>query len=129
VANLRDRIILFPRYTTLAGARDFMTLPINVTAYERGDVVIWIGDIVGPTTPGPVGAAFEESTDQVHWATCGGTGSGTLTAGSETTLGPQFTKPWMRFLMSVAAGAGGDPVLSCYAVGWLERRKGASPPP
>ena len=129
MANLRDRIILFPRYTTFAGDRDWTTLAINVTGYERGDVTIWIGDIVGPTTPGLVSAVFQESTDQVHWATCGGTGSGTLTAGTETTLKPEFTKAWMQFKIVIDAGVGGDPVVSCYAVGYLERRKGAGPPP
>jgi hypothetical protein len=128
VANLRDRIILFPRYTTFAGDQDWTTLPINVTAYESGDVRIWIGDIVGVTTPGPVAARFEESTDQVRWTTCGGTGSSSLAEGQETALAPLFTKAWMRLLISVQAGAGGKPSVSCYAVGYLERRKGASPP-
>ncbi len=128
MANLRDRVILFPRYTTFAGDRDFTTLPINVTGYESGDVMIWIGDVVGVTTPGPVSAAFEESTDQVRWTTCGGSGSGTLTEGQETRLVPTLAKPWMRLRLTVGAAIGGDPIVSCYAVGYLERRKGASPP-
>lgn len=128
MANLRDRIILFPRYTTFAGDRDWTTLPINVTGYESGDVMIWIGDVVGVTTAGPVSAAFEESTDQVRWTTCGGTGSGTLAEGQETGFAPLLAKPWMRLRINVGAAIGGDPVVSCYAVGYLERRKGASPP-
>ncbi len=128
MANLRDRIILFPRYTTFAGDRDWTTLPINVTAYEAGDVMIWIGDVVGVTTPGPVAAVFEESTDQVRWTTCGGTGSATLAQGLETPLLPALAKPWMRLRINVQPGSGGDPIVSCYAVGYLKRRKGASPP-
>jgi len=129
VANLRDRIILFPRYTTFAGDRDWTTLPINVTAYEAGDVRVWIGDVAGVTTAGPISAVFEESTDQVKWTTCGGTGSAALAEGQETALAPLFTKPWMRLRINVQPAIGGDLVVSCYAVGYLERRKGASPPP
>jgi hypothetical protein len=128
VGNLRDRIILFPRYTTFAGEADFTTLPINVTAYEAGDVMVWIGDVVGPTVPGIVTAIFEESTDQVRWSTCGGAASGALTSGQETQLEPELAKPWMRLRVEIGPGTGGDPVVSCYAVGYLERRKGASPP-
>lgn len=129
MANLRDRIILFPRYTTFAGDRDWTTLPINVTSYESGDVRIWIGDVTGVTTAGPINAVFEESTDQVTWTTCGGTGSAALTEGQETALAPQLAKPWMRLRIDVEPAVGGDPVVSCYAVGYLERRKGARPPP
>ena len=129
MANLRDRIILFPRYTTFAGDRDWTTLPINVTSYEGGDLRIWIGDVAGVTMAGPITAAIEESTDQATWSTCGGTGSAALAEGVEVALAPTFTKPWMRLRINIQPAIGGDPVVSCYAVGYLERRKGASPPP
>lgn len=127
MGNVRDRIILFPRYTTLAGAGDFRTLPINISGYESGDVMIWIGTIVGPTSGGGVTGTFEESTDQVHWTECDGT-SPALVSGQEVQFLPNFTKPWMRLTMSVALGVGNDPVVSSYAVGYLQRRKGARPP-
>jgi hypothetical protein len=127
VGSVRDRIILFPRYTTFAGEDDFTTLPMNVTAYESGDVMAWIGDVVGPTIPGIVTAVFEESTDLVRWTTCAGTASSALTSGQETQLLPALEKPWMRLRINVGPGTGGEPVVSCYAVGYLERRKGAGP--
>ena len=127
MANQRDRIILFPRYTTFAGAMDFATVPINVTSYEAGDVVVWIGDVVGPIPPGPVVPFFEESTDQVRWTVCDGASPVPLASGQETQFLPELRKPWMRLRISVGSGAGADPVVSCYAVGYLERRKGASP--
>lgn len=128
MANLRDRIIFFPRYTTFAGDRDWTTLSINVTSYESGDVMVWIGDVIGAPPPVTVTAFFEESVDQVAWSTCSG-GTGTLTEGQETQFLPTLVKPWMRLRIRVGPGVGGDPTVSCYAVGYLERRKGARPPP
>jgi hypothetical protein len=128
VASRRDRIILFPRYTTLAGTGDFTTVPIDVTSYESGDVAAWMGEVVGPTTPGVVAAFFEESTDQEGWTTCGGTGTLALVSGQEAELAPVLRKPWMRFRINVASGVGGSPpVLTVYAVGYLQGRKGAGP--
>lgn len=129
MANQLDKIILFPRFTTFAGDRDWRTLPFNATAYQSGDVMAWIGDILGPTVAPVVTATFEESTDQVWWTPCGGTASATLTEGQETRLQPTFTKPWVRFTVNVQPGLDGAPFFSAYVVGTLERRKGARPPP
>ena len=124
MANVRDRAIFFPRYTTFAGDDTFTTLPVNVTAYEAGDVTVKIGTIVGPTAGGSVSAVFEESTDQETWTTCAGSASAVLGSGDEARLTPGLAKAWLRLKVVVTKGTAGDlPVVTGYATGFLERRR------
>lgn len=124
MANIRDRIILIPRYTTYAGASSFTTEPLNVSAYESGDVLFWLGKIVGPA-PGNSGVTvrFEESSDQMSWTLCGGTSTATLTPSSEWQFTPTFTKAWFRLKITLNTADANEPVATCYATGYLERRR------
>lgn len=118
MANVRDRLILLPRFSTLAGAGDFTTQAINVSAYEGADVSVWMGRMVG--AGGSATATVQESTDQAVWVTCAGTSEVALSDNSEQTLTPTFARPWMRLKVNLAGTA---PVMTCYAVGYLEKRR------
>jgi hypothetical protein len=121
--GVRDRIILFPRYTTLAGPGDFTTQPINVAAYSGGDITLWLGGVV-TSGGGSISGDFtiEESTDQAVWWACAG-GTATLSAGNSTTLSPTFTRAWLRIKFTMAPAGDALAVSTVYATGFIERRR------
>jgi len=124
MAGKRDRAILMPRYTTLAGDGDYTSIPIDVSAYEGGELVAWRGKLVGPDAgTGSVSVTFQESSDQVTWSICAGTASGTLSENTETQFVPAFKMAWMRVKVTLTAGTGDLPIVSCYVVGYLTRRR------
>ena len=120
MAGMRDRLILFPRYTTLAGGGNFTTLPINVSAYEGGEVRIWMGS---PVHNGTFEAVIQESTDQDSWTTCAGNSSQSLAANVEKLFDPTFSKAWMRLKIASNPAGSPEPVFTVYAVGYVEKRR------
>jgi len=118
--SVRDRVILLPRFTTLAGVENFDTQPMNVAAYESGEIAVWMGPLLGT---GTVTAEFQESTDGVVWSQCGGSASSLVTPQTEILLTPEFSKAWMRLRMILNIGTGDSPIATVYAVGNLDKRR------
>lgn len=120
MASTRDRIILLPRFTTLAGEENFATQGMNVSAYESAEISIWMGRIVGE---GTVTAEIEESTDGVVWSACAGTSSSGLTPQTEVVLTPSFSKAWMRLVVKLIPGVDLSPIITMWALGFADKRR------
>jgi len=124
MGNIRDRIILIPRYTTYAGASSFTTEPLDVSGYQSGDIRVFTGKIVGPAPGnGAVSVAFQESSDQVNWANCSGSSAGNQTDDMEVRYVPTLTKAWFRMKITLSTGDANEPIVTCFATGFLERRR------
>ena len=121
MAGQQTPLVLLPRYTTYAGASTFLTLAMDVTEYSSASVNVWRGKLLGTDTP-TVAFSLEESSDQVNWTACAGSGVTDFDPGQEdeeqrvATLG----KRWFR--LKVVLG-GTTPAVTCWAVGFLEQRE------
>lgn len=117
-------LVMVPRYTAYAGATEFTTIGMDVTAYERSILNVWMAPLVGETTPAPTLAiAFEESTDQVVWSACDTSPSPSGTppaANTEIQYVSTLKKRWFRVKITLG---GGNPVATCWVVGFLEERE------
>jgi hypothetical protein len=112
-------LVLLPRYTTLAGASDFTTVGMDVSDYVGAQLGCWRGSLIG--SGGPTFAiVFEESTDQDTWTTCNSGSGGDPGAGTEAVYRPEFVKRWFRARVTLS---GTNVSVSCWAVGFLERRE------
>jgi hypothetical protein len=112
-------LVLLPRFSTFAGQSTFVTIAMDVTEYSAGIVNCWRGKLLGSS---PVFTlTFEESSDQVTWATCGGTNVSGYDPGEETEgqANATLVKRWFR--VKVILG-GTTPAATCWAVGFLEQR-------
>ena len=109
-------LVLFPRFTGLAGATTFRTVALDVNDYVNAAVNLWRGVLIGTFFR----ATFEESTDQIAWTTCGGT-TVDFDPGedAEAQVVAHLQKRWFRLAIEIT---GTDPAVSCWAVGALERR-------
>lgn len=115
-APIVDNLVLFPRYTTLAGDGTYTTQPIHVTAYDRVVIVAWRGKI---TSGSGCSITIEASVDRETWVTLAGNDPGEDT---ELQFASSLTKPWLRGKAKVEL-APDFPVVSCWAVGELYRRR------
>ena len=110
-------LVLLPRYTTYAGATSFTTVAMDVTDYQSAIVNVWRGPSVGGAT---YAIKFQESTDQDNWTTCDNGTGGDPGADTEAQYTPNLKKRWFRAHITIT---GTDPVVSCWAVGFLELRQ------
>jgi hypothetical protein len=110
-------LVLIPRYTTYAGPSTFTTVAMDVTQYQSAIVNVWRGNLLG-TSP-TYNISFEESTDQVTWATCTNGSGGDPGADTEAQYTPTLTKRWFRAKLVLG---GTDPVVTTWAIGFLELR-------
>ncbi|MGQ0614159.1 MAG: hypothetical protein ACT4PV_10525 [Planctomycetaceae bacterium] len=118
MAGQKYPLTLIPRYTTYAGAGSFMTLPMDVSPFELATVNVWAGTVVGSSTS--LEMRFEESTDQVIWATCTGGGTFTPTSGQET---PKSITLNRRYFRAVVTLGGTNVGVTCYMIGYLIARQ------
>jgi hypothetical protein len=111
-------LVMIPRFTTLSGAGDFYTVGMDVTEYETATLNVWRGPDVGTTPTFQI--TCQESTDQTNWTTCAGSGAtSNNTPGAEIQIEATLKKRWFRVKVTLG---GSSPVLSCWAVGFLEER-------
>jgi hypothetical protein len=110
-----DKVILLPRYTTLVGATDFITAPINVRPYATANISVWRGEILG--TNDSFTLIVQESPDLTEWKTLE---SFSTSAGDEDTEAVAFTMDWIRVKVTLT---GSDPSVSCWCVGEFARRE------
>lgn len=109
-------VVLLGRYTTLAGSDPFVTSPILVAEYSAIELGIWRGPM------DDLLALFEfelqESVDQVTWTPIDAT---SVPASTETPMSTDLSRTWLR--AKVRLNATSFPVASCYAVGFLVKRR------
>lgn len=116
-------VVLYPRYTTLAGLPGsgdlfFSTVAMDVTPFQGGYINVWRGKLIGT---GATKMNFQESSDGVKWTLCGGTTVDLDPAeNTETPYAPVFKKKWFR--MTVELGATNN-TLTLWAAGFLEERE------
>jgi len=112
--NRKVPLILARRFTTYSGAGDFETIAMNVAAFQGAEIFAWRGPIVGG---GTFGISFEESTDLRTWQACDGVEPDTDPgANLEALYRPRFSQRYFRLRVALA---GGSPVVTCYAFGYL----------
>ena len=111
-------LVMLPRYSTYAGATTFYTIAMDVTEYSAAIINYWRGP--GPAS-GEVDLYFEESTDSILWSDCtGATNPVNQTADTEDQYTLMLRKRWFRIRIVLS---GSSPIVSCWAVGFLERRE------
>ncbi len=121
-------LVMIPRFTTLAGPPatlfdGFSTIGMDVSEYDGATINIWRGAIVKQSgSPSP---AFkvncEESTDQNTWSACTDTSADTtVSENEEKQFVPVFSKRWFRIRIKLE---GDNPIVTCWAVGFLEQRQ------
>jgi hypothetical protein len=110
-------LVLFPRYSTFAGAGDNTTIAMDVTEYQSAIVNVWRRAMLGSGTTFQV--TLQESTDQDNWTDCTGGGAFDPGAGQEVQATATLKKRWFRLKLALA---GASAVVTCWAVGALEQR-------
>ena len=114
----RFPLVLIPRLSTYVGAGAFLTLPLDVSAFESATVHFWSSQLIG-TAP-TVTAVYEESTDLEEWKPCENGGPFNPAAETETTLQFTFKKRFMRLKVDLS---GTDPGGTFYAIGHCDARE------
>lgn len=110
-------VVLLGRYTTLAGGDSLVTSPIVVAEYSSIELGAWRGAMEDPA--GSFEVKLQESMDQVTWTTISAT---VVPSGAETPVTADLSRTWLRVWVRMTAAA--FPVVSCYLVGFLLRRRG-----
>lgn len=113
-------IVLFPRFTTFAGAGTYTSLPIDVSAFESIRLYVWRGVLVGTVPTFAIG--LEGSSDRDVWAPIGG---------NPGDPGPFVEAQFLRLLryqfirakVITTSASAGDVAATCYAYGFLEKRQ------
>lgn len=113
-------LVMLPRYSTFAGATTFYTIWMDVTEYQKAILNVWRGPMPTDTD---FELSFEESTDQVSATSCAGvTNPVDPGVDTEDQYTPDLKKRWFRVKLKLTT-AGAFPSVSCWAVGFLERRE------
>lgn len=110
-------LVLLPRYTTFAGASTFTTSPVRIEGYDESQMFVWRGRIV---SAGTFSFVLQESMDQQRWTDliAGDPGSE-----QEATYTSALTRLWLRAKVVLGSDPADFPTVSCYAVGFLIRRR------
>ncbi len=122
MAQIVTPAVIIPRFTTLTHtglAYQYFTLPVDVSAFDRGLITGWRGVLSG-TSP-QFGFAFYESIDRITWHECDGT-SGLDDPGEAQEKPYSFllSRRWFRMgIMLSGTGA----MVTCWAQGFLMRRR------
>jgi hypothetical protein len=109
-------VVLLGHYTTLAGSDPFVTSPILVAEYSAIELGVWRGPMED------LGALFDfeiqESMDQVNWTLIDATN---VPPSTETPMSTDLSRTWLRAMVRLTAAS--FPVVTCYAVGFLVKRR------
>ena len=95
-------VVLVPRFTTVVGGGAFLSLPIDVSAYEEAEMSVWRSALIG--TGSTITIDVEESTDRNTWETVPGW-DGDPGSGTEDRYTLKMTKRWMRAAVSSVVAA------------------------
>ena len=110
-------LVLMPRYSTFSGQDVYTTLPVQVTDYDSVEIYAWRGPNVTSAT---FTFALEESLDRETWNHLAGGDPG---ASTEATYTADLTLPWLRGKITLGGGGSVFPIITCYAVGLLVKRR------
>ena len=111
--------VLLPRFTTLAGATSFSTLPMDVSAYGGAQFQVWRGPFrVKSDTPAKSFKIYlEESLDTQTWVLGPDTPAAiTIAEGEVKLFSYDFRLRWFRLRVEIAGDA---PIVTCWAEGLL----------
>lgn len=120
-------IVFAPRFTTLIGAKEFETLPIDVSGFTGAQFQVWRGPI-RTTTPGgeQFSVEFEESLDTETWVLGPSTPQPfVITENDVHFFSYNFRLRWFRLKMTLA---GVGPMVSMWAEGLLRGGGGGAWP-
>ena len=113
-------IVMFPRFTTIAGIASFKTAALNVERYSDGWGTVWRGEILGGGLTPSFEITMQESEDQQTWFTCGGSAAAADPGqDEERSLDFSISTRWLRAKIVLS---GDEPVVTCWMVGFLKPR-------
>jgi hypothetical protein len=98
------------------GPGAFLGLPIDVSAYSRGQLSAWRGSLVGSGVS--FGVRFDESTDRSTWFAL--TSSEDPGADTEGLYEFDLSMRWLRAVVNLS---GSNPGVTCWVQGFLESRE------
>jgi len=118
--------VAIPRYTSFVGDQGedgFTTVPMDLSAYDRGFLTVWRGPIVADAAGATVLFYLEDSEDAQHWGLMLSQGPDGLDPGEDQTvrIAIGVLKKWFRVRTDLS---GDDPAMTCWAVGELVTRVG-----
>jgi len=114
-------VVMLPRFTSYVGPGSYSTAPMDVTAFDYGEVTFWRGPLVGGATTDPFLAYLEESHDTLTWTAA--TPSLPITAVNTFTRQVlTLTKRWFRVRVVLDDDANGVVALTMWMAGALQAR-------
>ena len=116
MADVTVPLVLFGRFSTFTGEGTFTTLPVNVMAYQSMELTVWRGKIPTNTT---FQLKVETSMDRVTWEVAALNDPG---EDQEQTIPVALEAAWLRAKATLAKTGAAWPEVTCYAVGYLQKR-------
>jgi len=115
--SAESALVLFPRFTTLVGAGDFSSVPLDCSAYGSAQIELWRGPLIGSGTQ--FRGYLEESLDGVNWQPPAASAQAhDPGSGLSIVLSHIFSLRWFRVRIGLTASAN-QPVVTCWAEGML----------
>jgi len=111
-------LVMVPRFTTLVGAGEFATAPLDVQRFARVVLTVWRGYLLGtsPTFHLYLEVSHDAPTDAADWVQLDDL---TLNDDQAATIDHSLTRRWLR--VRVVLG-GTNPWVTCWASGGLDLR-------
>jgi len=110
-------VVLFGRFTTIAGEDKFETVPIAVSEYSEIELTVWRGKLED------AGHTFilelQESMDQETWSNIGAVSP---TSAGQVSLSADISRSYLRAVAELQA-PGAFPILAIWVAGWLKKRQ------
>jgi hypothetical protein len=124
VIGVQIPFVFVPRYSSFMGEGEYLSAPIDVTAYWDAAVSVWRGKLVGADT------AFkfyvQVSTDMVTWTDFPLNGAGPTWVdpgeGQITVAAFVCTHQWVRAKVTLEKNGADEPAVTCWAAGLITER-------
>jgi len=116
MAGEATRVMLFPRYSSLAGATSFVSAPFNTRTFYECNLTMWRGTGVGVTT---FSVNAQLSQDMRYWLAADGS-PWTISADTETDEVVALDREWMRLVVTLT---GSDAMAPLWILGEFLRRE------
>lgn len=116
---VESTIVLLPRFTCLAGATTFTTVPLDVSQFGAIQFQVWQGGICDQQGVNPkFQVSLEESIDAQHWALGAGSPTPYVVAADEIRFfSHSFRLRWFRLKVELPESSA--PIVTCWAEGIL----------